>query len=91
MCITFPNCRYGFLNGADGEELTPKPTPIDVLRRRETKWLDMLSDWDGYMLKHYKKVRYEVHVIYIYSFIQYMIIDQIRIRLVTIINTRLRT
>lgn len=37
--------------------MTPKPTPIDVLRRRETKWLDMLSDWDGYMLKHYKKVR----------------------------------
>ena len=55
--ITFPCYRYGFLNGADGEEVTPKPTPIDVLRRRETKWLDMLSDWDGYMLKHYKKVR----------------------------------
>ena len=57
MWITFPDYRYGFLNGADGEEVTPKPTPIDVLRRRETKWLDMLSDWDGYMLKHYKKVR----------------------------------
>ena len=54
--ITFPCYRYGFLNGADGEEVTPKPTPIDVLRRREAKWLDMLSDWDGYMLKHYKKV-----------------------------------
>ena len=41
--------------------MTPKPTPIDVLRRRETKWLDMLSDWDGYMLKHYKKVRDKGH------------------------------
>ena len=42
--------------------MTPKPTPIDVLRRRETKWLDMLSDWDGYMLKHYKKVRDKGHI-----------------------------
>ena len=56
--ITLPRCcRYGFLNGADGDEAAPRPTPIDVLRRRETKWLEMLSDWDGYMLKHYKKVR----------------------------------
>ena len=54
--ITLLRYRYGFLNGADGDEAAPRPTPIDVLRRRETKWLEMLSDWDGYMLKHYKKV-----------------------------------
>ena len=61
--FTEASFRYGFLNGAaDGEEVAPKPTPIDVLRRRETKWLEMLSDWDEYMLKHYKKVRNEIGI-----------------------------
>ena len=74
--ITFPCYRYGFLNGADGEEVTPKPTPIDVLRRREAKWLDMLSDWDGYMLKHYKKVRDKGHNTLIRDMWVHNMIDQ---------------
>ena len=48
------------MNGEGDTEEThqaPKPTQIDVLRRRETKWLEMLSDWDGFMLKNYRKVR----------------------------------
>lgn len=31
--------------------------PVEVIRRREKKWLEMFSSWDTYMLKRYKKVR----------------------------------
>lgn len=30
--------------------------PIDVLRQREAKWLEMLSSWDKWMAKKHKKV-----------------------------------
>ena len=30
---------------------------LEVLRRRELKWLDMISHWDKYMRLNYKKVR----------------------------------
>ena len=32
-------------------------TPVQVIRRREIKWLDMLDDWDKWMSKKPKKVR----------------------------------
>lgn len=31
--------------------------PPEVLRQREVKWLDMLSNWDKWMVKRHKKVR----------------------------------
>ena len=30
---------------------------LEVLRRREIKWLDMIGHWDSYMRGNYKKVR----------------------------------
>lgn len=30
--------------------------PIDVLRQREAKWLEMLNSWDKWMAKKHKKV-----------------------------------
>jgi hypothetical protein len=30
---------------------------LEVLRRREIKWLDMIAHWDSYMRSNYKKVR----------------------------------
>uniref|UniRef100_A0A8C6YE70 TBC1 domain family member 10A n=1 Tax=Naja naja TaxID=35670 RepID=A0A8C6YE70_NAJNA len=31
--------------------------PLDVLRQRESKWLDMLNSWDKWMAKKHKKIR----------------------------------
>lgn len=30
--------------------------PIEVLRQREAKWLEMLNSWDKWMAKKHKKV-----------------------------------
>ena len=30
---------------------------LEVLRERESKWLDMLNNWDKWMAKKHKKVR----------------------------------
>ena len=30
---------------------------LEVLRRRDLKWLDMIGHWDSYMRSNYKKVR----------------------------------
>lgn len=30
--------------------------PLEVLRQRESKWLDMLNNWDKWMAKKHKKV-----------------------------------
>jgi len=30
--------------------------PVDVLRRREVKWLDMLENWEKWMSKRFRKV-----------------------------------
>ncbi|XP_040570174.1 TBC1 domain family member 10B isoform X2 [Lepeophtheirus salmonis] len=49
--------RYGFLGDHD-DPVTKYATPdVDLIRKREAKWLDMFSDWDIYMLRNYKKVR----------------------------------
>lgn len=50
--------KYGFTGGAQqnsGE--TAEEIPTDVLRQRETKWLEMLSNWDKWMAKKHKKVK----------------------------------
>ncbi|XP_075425014.1 TBC1 domain family member 10A [Ascaphus truei] len=49
--------RYGFLQR---EETTGTPQgelPVDVLRQREAKWLDMLGNWDKWMAKKHKKIK----------------------------------
>ncbi|XP_054772468.2 TBC1 domain family member 10A-like [Lytechinus pictus] len=48
--------RYGFLGGKQftGGELG---LPIEILRKRELKWLDMIDDWEKWMTKKPKKVR----------------------------------
>ena len=30
--------------------------PVDILRKRELKWLDMLENWEKWMSKRFKKV-----------------------------------
>ena len=30
---------------------------LEVLRRRELKWLHMFQSWDNFMVNHYQKVR----------------------------------
>ncbi|XP_035212023.1 TBC1 domain family member 10A-like isoform X2 [Stegodyphus dumicola] len=47
--------RYGFI-GSKGANYSTV-IPVDVLRQRELKWLEMLENWDLFMTKKYKKVR----------------------------------
>lgn len=58
--------KYGFMAPEEqqqhrqGQALhqgTDTEVDVDILRRREAKWLQMLTQWDSYMLKNYKKVR----------------------------------
>lgn len=54
--------RYGFMSGTDNQaKETQDPTlsaeEVEVLKRRELKWLQMLKNWETYMMKDYKKVR----------------------------------
>ena len=32
------------------------PVDVEIMRRREVKWLEMLTQWDAYMLRNYRKV-----------------------------------
>lgn len=47
--------KYGFISG-ETEGVDPI-VDVEILRRRESKWLEMLSEWDSCMMKNYKKVR----------------------------------
>ncbi|XP_061590216.1 TBC1 domain family member 10A [Cololabis saira] len=50
--------KYGFTGGA--QQLTgslAEEVPIEVLRQREAKWLEMLNSWDKWMAKKHKKVK----------------------------------
>ncbi|XP_038869319.1 TBC1 domain family member 10A-like [Salvelinus namaycush] len=50
--------KYGFIGGAQQySEESAQDVPPEVLRQREVKWLDMLSNWDKWMVKRHKKVR----------------------------------
>lgn len=54
--------RYGFagIDQQDNPRRTEKTSEeeIEVIRRRENKWLHMLDHWDRYMMQRYKKVRH---------------------------------
>jgi len=43
---------HGFINGNQNIEVD-----LEVLRKREQKWLQMLNNWDKFMVDQYKKVR----------------------------------
>lgn len=50
--------RYGFVGGkefTDPEE--ERRVPIEVIRKREIKWLDMFQNWEKWMSKRFKKVK----------------------------------
>ncbi|XP_032823381.1 TBC1 domain family member 10A-like [Petromyzon marinus] len=49
--------RFGFIvEGSDGST-GALAMPVDVLRQREQKWLEMLRYWDKWITKGYKKVK----------------------------------
>jgi len=57
IASTVPD-KYGFMGGTQYTLESEKDTiPLNVLRRRELKWLQMLEEWDKYMASKYKKVR----------------------------------
>ncbi|XP_003965569.2 TBC1 domain family member 10A-like isoform X1 [Takifugu rubripes] len=50
--------KYGFTGG--GQQSSgdlAEEVPIEVLRQREAKWLEMLNSWDKWMAKKHKKVK----------------------------------
>lgn len=50
--------KYGFIGGAQQySEDSAQDVPIQVIRQRELKWIDMLGHWDKWMIKRYNKVR----------------------------------
>ncbi|XP_029940041.1 TBC1 domain family member 10A-like [Salarias fasciatus] len=50
--------KYGFTGGAQQTSgAGAEEVPIDVLRQREAKWLEMLNHWDKWMAKKHKKVK----------------------------------
>ncbi|XP_072311507.1 TBC1 domain family member 10A [Eucyclogobius newberryi] len=50
--------RYGFTGGAQQYSAeTVEEIPIEVLRQREAKWLEMLNSWDKWMAKKHKKIK----------------------------------
>ncbi|XP_078523366.1 TBC1 domain family member 10A [Lissotriton helveticus] len=49
--------RYGFIVDSENPEQRLAELPLEVLRHRESKWLEMLSSWDKWMAKRHKKIR----------------------------------
>ncbi|XDV48722.1 hypothetical protein PO909_018101 [Leuciscus waleckii] len=50
--------KYGFIGGAQKYSTeSAQEVPLEVLRHREIKWLDMLNHWDRWISKRFKKVR----------------------------------
>ena len=45
------------LEDYDDEEEEEDAVDVDLVRKREVKWVNMLKQWDRYMLRDYKKVR----------------------------------
>ncbi|CAM5119167.1 unnamed protein product [Eretmochelys imbricata] len=48
--------RYGFL-GASGAQDGPAQPPVELVRHRENRWLEMTSHWEKAMARRYKKVK----------------------------------
>jgi len=51
--------KYGFMGGEAGELAVVERGKVDleIIRRRESKWVEMMGSWDTYMMRNYKKVR----------------------------------
>jgi hypothetical protein len=50
--------RFGFLGGSQYTDPNCEHRiPVDVLRKREVKWLDMLENWEKWMSKRFRKVK----------------------------------
>ncbi|XP_075685812.1 TBC1 domain family member 10A [Rhinoderma darwinii] len=49
--------KYGFLIKTEGSGGRQEELSVEVLRQREAKWLDMLSNWDKWMAKRHKKIK----------------------------------
>ncbi|XP_053861994.1 TBC1 domain family member 10A [Malaclemys terrapin pileata] len=49
--------KFGFIVGSQSAEGPLEEVPLEVLRQRESKWLDMLNNWDKWMAKKHKKIR----------------------------------
>ncbi|GFY65585.1 TBC1 domain family member 10A [Trichonephila inaurata madagascariensis] len=47
--------KFGFIGSKNPNYCTD--LPVEILRQRELKWLEMLENWDLFMTKKYKKVR----------------------------------
>ena len=52
IILIFRSFSHGFINGNQNIEVD-----LEVLRKREQKWLQMLNNWDKFMVDQYKKVR----------------------------------
>ncbi|XP_052834084.1 TBC1 domain family member 10B, partial [Octopus bimaculoides] len=50
--------RYGFIGGDHytSPEETPRLT-LEMIRKREVKWIDMFENWEKWMTKRFKKVK----------------------------------
>jgi len=44
-------------DNTQGLNLTESRIRIEVLRRREAKWLQMIKHWDIFMMENYNKVK----------------------------------
>ncbi|XP_074869283.1 TBC1 domain family member 10A isoform X1 [Carettochelys insculpta] len=49
--------KFGFLVGSESDGGPLEEVPLEVLRQRESKWLDMLNNWDKWMAKKHKKIQ----------------------------------
>ncbi|KAL4223482.1 hypothetical protein ACF0H5_016953 [Mactra antiquata] len=50
--------RYGFVGGKEFTDPDhERRLPIEILRKRELKWLDMFQNWEKWMSKRFKKVK----------------------------------
>lgn len=61
--------RHGFMSSScDSNGLSPENSgelSPRLLRKRESKWLEMLEHWPLLMTRHYDKVSFWTHVLYL--------------------------
>ena len=44
--------KYGFMAGEMGDNIMERTkVDLEIVRRREAKWVEMLSSWDTYMMR----------------------------------------
>ncbi|KRZ18884.1 TBC1 domain family member 10B [Trichinella zimbabwensis] len=49
--------RHGFIHEKQLEGNDPISVPVEVLRKREKKWLDMFNSWPHFMEKQFDKIK----------------------------------